>query len=105
MSGPTQVGFEYASRAEAREVAHYAIAAVARAFNHCGAVEVPYRYSDAVQSRFQALAAELVRLVEHGANEPNPEHGLYLKARAARSDPALQALIRKASRKTPIRSR
>lgn len=99
------VGFDDASRADARPCAQAGIAALARAFNHCGRDDVEYRYSDAVQSRFHALAAELVGLVEHGAIEVNPAHALHLKARAARSDKTLQAVMRRASRKTPIRGR
>lgn len=105
MSGPTQAGFEDASRAEARCCAQNGIAALARAFNHCDRDDAPYRYTDTVQSRFHALAVELVALVEHGAIETNAAHWRYLKARAARGDETLQALIRKVSRKTPIRGR
>jgi len=103
MNAPDRESFEDASRADARACAQGGIAALARAFNHCGRDDVAHRYTDAVQSRFLELAAELVGLVEHGAIESNPAHGLYLKARAARTDPALLALIRMASRKTPIR--
>lgn len=97
--------FEGASRADARACAQDGIAALARAFNHCSRADVAHRYTDAVQSRFHALAVELVGLVEHGAIEPNPAHAQHLKAQAARGDKALQAVIRNASRKTPIRGR
>lgn len=98
-------GFDDASRADARACAQDGLAALARAFNHCGRDDVAYRYSAAVQSRFDALAVELVGLVEHGTIEVNPAHALHLKARAARTDKTLQAVIRRASRKTPIRGR
>lgn len=97
--------FEDTSRAEARSCAQCGLAALARAFNHCDRADVAHRYTDAVQSRFHALAVELVGLVEHGAIEVNPAHAQHLKARGARGDTTLQAVIRRASRKTPIRGR
>ena len=97
--------FDDASRNDARACAQGGLAALARAFNHCDRCEVAYRFSDAVQSRFEALAIELVGLVEHGAIEANPAHAQHLKAQSARNDAALQAVIRRASRKTPIRGR
>lgn len=97
--------FDDASRADARASAQNGLAALARAFNHCDRADVAYRYTDAVQTRFHALAVELVALVEYGAIEVNPAHALHLKTRAARGDKTLQAVIRKASRKTPIRGR
>jgi hypothetical protein len=105
MNAPDRANFEEASRADARACAQSGLAAVARALNHCGREDVAHRYTDAVQSRFHALAVELVGLIEHGAIEANPAHGHYLKVQAARCDKSLQALIRKASRKTPIRGR
>lgn len=105
MSMTPPASFEAASRADARACAQHGIAALARAVNHCGREDAAYRYADEVQARFFALASELVGLVEHGAIEPNPAHTLHLKAQAARSDKTLQAVIRKASRKTPIRGR
>jgi hypothetical protein len=103
MSGPTQASFEGLSRANARACAQDGIAALARAFNHCGNSELAHRYTDAVQSRFLELAMDLVQLVESGEIESNPAHRLYLRAVAARGDESLQAMIRKASQKTPIR--
>lgn len=105
MSTTPPASFEAASRADARTCAQDGIAALARAFNHCDREDVAHRYADDVQARFFVLAAELVGLVEHGAIELNPAHTLHLKARDARSDKTLQAVIRKASRKTPIRGR
>lgn len=105
MSTTLPASFEAASRADARACAQDGIAALARAFNHCDRADVAHRYADDVQARFFALAAELVRLVKHGAIEPNPAHALHLQARAARGNKTLQAVIRKASRKTPIRGR
>lgn len=97
--------FEDASREDARACSKGGLANLARAFNHCDRVDVAYRYTDEVQSRFRKLAVELVWLLEHGAIEVNPAHAQHVKARAARNDKALQAVIRRASRKTPIRSR
>lgn len=105
MSTTPPASFEAASRADARACAQHGIAALARAFNHCDREDVAYRYADDVQARFFALATELVALVEHGTIEPNPAHALHLKAQAARGDNRLQAVIRRASRKTPIRGR
>ena len=95
--------FEDASRADARACAQGGLAALARAFNHCDRADMAHRYANAVQSRFHALAVELVGLVEHGAIELNPAHAQHLKARAARGDKTLQAVIKRASRKAPIR--
>lgn len=105
MNTTPPAGFDEASRADARACAQDGIAYLARAFNHCGRGDLAHRYTDDVQSRFSAIAVELVELVEHGAIEANPAHGQYLKARAASGDNTLRALIRKASRKTPIRGR
>lgn len=105
MSDTQSDGFEAASRGDARELAQDGLAAMARAFNHCGRPELAYRYASEVQARFEALAVELVHLVECGEIEPNPAHRGHLRAMAARHDKTLQTVIRKASRKTPIRSR
>lgn len=105
MNTTPPAGFDDASRADARASAQHGLAALARAFNHCDLAEVAHRYADDVQARFFALATELVALVEHGTIEVNPAHALHLKARAARGDKTLQAVIRRASRKTPIRGR
>lgn len=105
MNTPEKTNLEEENRADARACAQGGIAALARAFNHCGRDDVAYRYTDEVQSRFLDLAAELVRLVEHGDIEDNPAHGMYLQGQAARSDKALQAVIRRACNKTPIRGR
>ncbi len=102
MSDTTRKSFEDASRDEARGLARDGLAAMARALNHCGRPELAYRYTSEVQSRFEALAVELVHLVEFGEVESNPAHRGHLQAVAARTDETLQALIRKASRKTPI---
>lgn len=105
MNTTPPTSFEVASRADARACAQDGLATLARAFNHCDRADVAHRYADDVQARFFALATELVGLIEHGAIEQNPAHALHLKARAARGDKALQAVIRGASRKTPIRGR
>ena len=92
-------------RSQARASAQAGIALLAQAFNHCGNEKLPHRFTADAQARFAELATELVMLVENGDMEANPSHGFYLKAMAARNDGPLQALIRKASKKTPIRAR
>ena len=98
-------GYVDQHRAQARASAQAGIALLAQAFNHCGNEKLPHRFSTDVQARFAELATELVMLVERGDIEANPAHGLYRKALAARNDGALQALIREASKKAPIRAR
>lgn len=105
MNEPEEQDFQQISRADARAFARDGIAALARAFNHCGRDDVVHRYTDDVQSRFLDLAAEVVQLVEHGDIEVNAAHGMHLQSRDARNDEALQALIRRASQKAPIRGR
>ncbi|MFC7433583.1 hypothetical protein ACFQNJ_03565 [Hydrogenophaga bisanensis] len=105
MNGMTPTHFELASRANARALAQEGVACLAMAFNHLERADVAHRYSDAVQSRFRELATELVRLVELGEIEANPAHALHLKVRAAHGDEALQAVIRRVSRKTPVKGR
>jgi hypothetical protein len=65
---------------------------------------LPYRFDDASRTRAMGLLAELWRLFEAGTIEPNPSQRESLRVRAARVDPAVQALIRRASKKTPIRA-
>lgn len=86
---------------------HYrnAIEALAMVFNPCDFERIPHRYTKVAQEKFIRLAAELRILIEKEEIEPNPAHALYLKAQAARRDPGVQALIKRASRKTPIRAR
>lgn len=105
MDATPHTGFEETSRANARACAQAGLALLAQAFNHCDRADLAHRYADAEQSRFHALAVELVELVEHGTIEANPAHAQNLRAQAARSDSALQAVFRRASRKTPIQSR
>lgn len=105
MSDTQCESFEATSRADAREIAQDGLAAMARAFNHSGRPELAYRYGSEVQARFEALAVELVHLVEYGEIEPNPAHRGHLRAMAARTDKTLQTVIRKASRKTAIRGK
>lgn len=92
---------EQRSRETAHQVARDGVALLTRAFNHLDANEVPYRYAKDVQARFFEIGIELVRLIEHGAIEPNPAHVLYRRAIAAKSDATLQAVIRKASKRRP----
>lgn len=54
-------------REQARKHAKWAIADLAKAFNHCHNPTIGYRYSAEVQQRFIELAAELKDLVETGA--------------------------------------
>lgn len=74
-----------------------------QAFSVGDAPNMKYRYTEAVKSRFAELAAELMQLVTCGGREVNPAYGEYLLSQKAKKDQAVQALIRKASRKTPIR--
>ena len=105
MNTTPKASFDDASRADARSCAQDGLAALARALNHCGRPELAYRYASEVQARFEALAVELVHLVECGEIEPNPAHRGHLLAMAARTDKTLQTVIRKASRKTAIRGK
>lgn len=105
MNTTPKASFDDASRADARSCAQDGLAALARAFNHCGRPELAYRYTSEVQSRFEALAVEMVRLIECGEVEHNPSYRGHLLAMAARTDKTLQTVIRKASRKTVIRGK
>jgi hypothetical protein len=96
--------FEDASRQFARECARNGVGLLARAFNHCGADCHPHIYSADVQERFRDLCIEIVALVETGEVQLNPRHATYQRAQAAKQDPALQAVLKRASRKTRIRS-
>jgi hypothetical protein len=80
------------------------MAAFAQAFNHCDEDYHAHRYAPEVQERFFELALELVALVESGRIEHNPRHSQHLLAQAARTDAPLQALLKRASRKSPIRT-
>lgn len=80
------------------------IVALAQAFNPTNIDWLPHRYDKETRAQFIQLARELEKLVMDGAIEPNPAHSNYLRAQAARRDPGVQALIKRASRKTPIRA-
>lgn len=95
--------FEIESRQLAKACGRVGREAFARAFNAKGHPEHEWRYSAEVIERFEELCEELVHLVADGEMERNPAHAAYAAARDARKNPALQALIRKASSKTPIR--
>lgn len=84
------------SRETAHQVARDGVALLARAFNHLNADEVPYRYANGVQGRFLEIGIELVRLIEHGAIEPNPAHVQYLQLQAARADASVQRVLQEA---------
>jgi len=99
------MGLAEQHRGQARASAQAGIALLAQAFNHCGNEKLPHRFTTDAKARFLELATELVMLVESGGIEANPSHDLHLKAVAARNDGPLQALIRKASKKTPIRAK
>lgn len=83
-------------RGSAREAAEGGIGTLGRAFNHCDNASLPYRYANHVQAQFFELAVQIVRLIEHGDIEPNPEHVLYRRAIEAKSDKTLQAVLRQA---------
>lgn len=87
---------EERSRESAHQIARDGVALLARAFNHLDANEVPYRYEKDVQARFFELGIELVRLIEHGAIEPNPAHVQYLQLQAARADASVQRVLQEA---------
>ena len=78
-------------------------AVFAGVFNHLGDGAKPYRYCDGVQGRFMELMTELVALVVNGEIEPNPKHQAYQLTQAAKRDPAVRELIRRASQRKPIR--
>jgi hypothetical protein len=105
MSDTDHRRFEDASREDARSQASTAMALLARAMNHCDNPELPYRYTAEVQSRFVDLAIQIVRLVETGDIEPNPEHAQHLKALAARNDAPLQTMLLKLSKRAARRPR
>lgn len=105
MKRQEQTSFADSSRANARACAKDGLAALARAFNHCGSDDLAYSYADEVQSRFLELATELVGLVESGAIEQNPTHAQHLRLQVARSDRAVQLVIQKARRSAGGRAR
>lgn len=85
-------------REQAHELARDGVAYLARAMNIYSAPETPFRYTQAVHEKMFALGVEIARLVEYGDIEPNPEHEVYRRALAARSDQTLQAVLRQASK-------
>ena len=97
--------FETESRKLARSCGRVGCVAFSRAFNATSEPENEWRYSPEVLRRFEVLCTELLHLVETGEIEVNPSHAAYAAARDARNNPALQSLIRRASRKTPIREK
>lgn len=101
----SQLGeFERASREYARKCAAVGIGALAQAFNHCDEDYHAHRYARDVQGRFRELCTELVALIETGEIERNPGHERWLRAEAAKRDPTLQLVLKRATRKTLIRS-
>jgi len=90
-----------------RQIAHDfgvdGLASFAKAFNFLDEDQIPFRRPQWVKQRFRELAIELVELVEHAPIEPNLHHEHHLQMLAARNDIAVQALIRRASKKTPMR--
>lgn len=97
--------FEAESRKEAQACGRVGFVGFARAFNATSEGDTPWRYSAEVLEQFETLCGELLHLIKTGEIEVNPSHTQYAAARAARNDPAIQSLIRKASRKTPIRAK
>ena len=96
--------FENESRKGAHSCARMGVAAFAQAFNHFDEGHHPYRYAPEVQERFLDIARELYSLVERGRIECNPNHEQFLIAQEATQNKTLQALYRRASRKTPIKA-
>lgn len=97
--------FEAESRKQAVACGRVGFVGFARAFNAADLPDTEWRYSAEVLERFKVLCGELLHLIQTGDIEVNPSHAQYAAARAARSDPAIQSLIRKASRKAPIRAK
>lgn len=95
--------FEAESRDQARACGRVGFKGFALAFNATNDPENAWRYSREVRERFEELCTELLGLIETGRIEKTPGHAHLVAAREARKNPALQTLIRKASRKTPIR--
>lgn len=93
-------------REEAEEIFRTGFWVVGRAFNiQDAAPDLPYRFDSSSRNKAMSLLVQLVELMRAGAIEPNPLHAGWKHAQAARSDPTIQALIRRASKKTPIRAR
>lgn len=95
--------FEAESRDTARACGRSGFKAFSLAFNATNNPESAWRYSSEVRERFEDLCAELLGMIETGEIEATPGHAQFAALRVARQNPALQKLIRKASRKTPIR--
>lgn len=83
-------------REQAHELARDGVAYLARAMNLFSAPETPFRYTQDVHEKMFSLGVEIARLFEYGDIEPNPEHVVYRRALAARSDKTLQAVLRQA---------
>lgn len=99
---PEHLNLEEARR-HARALARAGVKAFCLALNHERDPMLEWVYSEEVQQRVLELTAELDELLRHGQMLPNPGHAQWARAEAARKDPALQKLISRASRKTPIR--
>lgn len=97
--------FETESRKHAVACGRVGFVGFARAFNATGEPDTEWRYSAEVLERFEELCGELLRLIKDGEIEVNPSHATYAAARDARNNLILQSLIKKASRKTPIRAK
>jgi len=65
----------------------------------------PYCYGDDSQRELVELLARVLIVIERGEIEVNPRHAAWRKAQDAKNDPAVRALLRRASRKTPIRGK
>lgn len=62
-----------------------------------------YRFDGSVRARAMRALIDLTALYDHGRIEPHPEHPDNQRAQAARADAVLQAVIRRASDRAPIR--
>lgn len=90
------------ARREARRLVRTGVKAFSLAINRERDPMLEWVYSEEVQLCGLELMAELAELLQHGEVHPNPGHAQWKLAKAAKNDPALQRLISKASRKTPI---
>lgn len=62
-----------------------------------------YRFDGSVRARAMRALIDLTSLYDHARIEPHPEHPASQRAQAARDDVAVQAVIRRASDRAPIR--
>ena len=97
--------FERSSRKDGWPCIGAGFVAMSLAFNTESKPEWRWRFSADVRDRVNELCAELEELFVTGDIEVNPAHAAYALAQDARNNPALQSLIRRASKRTPIRAK